>query len=759
MHVPLHHRLSFTQARNTILIVFLLGLITTGYQIWADLSRHRLETSSMVQQVLRMQEESAALATWTLDETAASRVVNGLFHYSPLLEASITSDTGAILAHRKRSSNESPKYQWLADILIDMTEYSSKLFVREQKEFTGTLSIRIDNLLIAEAFLDRTANTILSTAIPLLILSFVLVLMFYWSLTKPLFHLSARLAAIDTEQPMKSPLEVPAGHGNDELGMVVTVTNTLLHQFEQLLARHATALQELRTAEKKYRSIFDNAIEGIFQTSLDGRFLSANAALAQAIGYESPEELMRKVTDIGKQLYVDETGRTAILDRLMQDGYILNVETQFFRKDGSILWASQSARLIRDEDGTPLHIEGTITDITATKQAMADMARLEAQLRQAQKMEALGNLTGGISHDFNNLLQIISGYVQLLLLKKEQRDPDYKYLYEVSRAASRAADLIKRMLTFSRKVEVRMAPLNLNEVILEAVRLLERTVPKMVSIRTVLAPDLAIVPADPTQMEQVIMNLASNAVQAMEENGTLTIETGNFPVREKFVNTSLDLDRGDYVLIKVTDTGCGMDAVTRQHIFEPFFTTKGPGQGTGLGLASVYGIVTGHSGKITCYSEPGVGTTFKIFLPVAPDTREKTGPAEKSAATLTGGTETILLVDDEETILSIAGDSLQRYGYSIRIARSGEEAIALYSADAQAVDLVIMDLGMAGMGGRKCLEELLKINPEVKVVIASGYGSYDIITDPRKFGARAFLAKPYRLDMLVTTVRKILDHR
>jgi PAS domain S-box-containing protein len=756
MHVPFFHRLSFRQARNVVLMALLLGLIAIGNQIRGDLRLARQESSSAVRQILQMQQHAATQAVWAFDNTLAESVLDGLFSYAPTVEAAVISDVGSILARKERADAGSGKLDWLADLVIETTEYTTKLFVPGKKEAIGSLSIRISSNLIAKTFFDRTLRSILSTILPLIILAFGLVLMFYYSLTKPLFTLSSRLAAIDTSQPMKSPLEVPAGHQHDELGLVVATTNKLLGQFEKVLAERKAAEKDLQEAEKKYRSIFDNAVEGIYQSSLDGRFLSANSALAKAIGYESPEQLIREVTDIGRQIYVDQKKRDEILHLLIRDGYILSLETQFYRKDGTILWGSQNARLVRDEAGEPLYIEGTVSDISAVKQAVADLAKVEAQLMQAQKMEALGNLAGGIAHDFNNLLQIISGYAQLLLVRKDPKDQDYKYLYEMNQAANRAADLIKRMLTFSRKVDIRMSPLNLNTVIVESLKLLERTLPKMVSIRTVLAPDLATIPADLTQMEQVIMNLANNAVQAMDENGSLTIETENFPVREKYINTYLELDPGNYVLMKVTDTGRGMDEATRQRIFEPFFTTKELGKGTGLGLASVYGIVTGHSGKITCYSEQGVGTTFKIFLPVT-NIRSRTTPSLEPPAGLTGGTESILLVDDEDVILSIAGDALNQYGYSTQVAHSGEEALEVYNRNRKFIDLIIMDLGMAGMGGKKCLAELLNIDPGIKVIIASGYGSWDIIKNPEKYGAAAFLSKPYRLDTLLMTVRDVLD--
>jgi len=383
--------------------------------------------------------------------------------------------------------------------------------------------------------------------------------------------------------------------------------------------------------------------------------------------------------------------------------------------------------------------------------------QLEAQLLHAQKMEAVGTLAGGVAHDFNNILQAITGYTELLLIKQDSEDPDYQDLQAIKESALRASNLVKQLLVFSRKVENKYEAIQLNEVILEIAKMLERTIPRMIKIEMVLENRLALINADVTQLEQVLMNLGVNARDAMPDGGSITIKTRNATLDETFCKAHVGAKPGEYVCLVVSDTGHGMDKEILNHIFEPFFTTKQRDKGTGLGLATLYGIIKSHGGFIYCSSEPRKGTTFDLYFPVLETDARPEVPQEAEIRSLPRGQETVLLVDDEEIILDLGQKILEGHGYTTLMATSGEEALKVYEAHRNQIDLVVLDVSMPGMGGYKCLEGLLKINPKVKTIISSGYSATGKVKAALQTGASGFIGKPYMIAEMLHKIREILD--
>ncbi len=373
-------------------------------------------------------------------------------------------------------------------------------------------------------------------------------------------------------------------------------------------------------------------------------------------------------------------------------------------------------------------------------------------------MEAIGTLSGGIAHDFNNILQIINGYADITIMDKDKNSSDHSNLQTILEATDKAAKLVRQLLLFSRKVETETKILNPNREIKQAANILSRTIPKMIKVQTHLSDGLWNIKADPVQIEQVFLNLGSNAADAMLSGGKLTLKTANVRITQEKVHDLVGLNPGNYVMLTVSDTGQGMTQEVVEHIFEPFFTTKDVGKGTGMGLASAYGIVKMHNGYITCKSKPDKGTVFQIFMPAYTGKQWVTEEIDDTT-TLIGGTETVLIIDDEPSIRGFSSKALTHFGYTVLDCSNGEDALDIYLRQYTEIDLILLDIGMPGMGGYKCFEELLKINSEARIMITTGYSKDEKVERALNAGAASYLGKPYKLSFLLKSVRTTLDYK
>ncbi len=408
---------------------------------------------------------------------------------------------------------------------------------------------------------------------------------------------------------------------------------------------------------------------------------------------------------------------------------------------------------VRDENGSLLHVIHIAHDITDQKQ-------LEMEYRHAQKMEAMGTLAGGIAHDFNNLLAVVSGYSELIKDDPESGEQLKEYAETVYQAAQRGASLARQLLTFSRKgaSQSEKRPLRCDEMVKDVQRMLNRVLPKSVVIETHFEDALALTNASVDQLHQVLMNLTVNAAHAMPDGGTLTIETRNTRLSDDYCRLHPELRPGEYVLMTVADTGHGMDSQTMERIFEPFFTTKKVGEGTGLGLSVVYGIVKDHGGHVLCYSEVGLGTSFRIYLPAMQTERKTPGPLP-ARIDIRGGSEAILVVDDEAHLRNLLKRALTKYGYTVIAAADGESALLRYEEEKHRLSLVLLDLDMPGMGGWECLRRLHSLSPNLPVLITTGYGGGNLAGRANTQGAVGLLAKPYQVDDLFRKIREVFERR
>ncbi len=511
-----------------------------------------------------------------------------------------------------------------------------------------------------------------------------------------------------------------------------------------LALRHAELYRQARHAEELYRGFFENAGVGMYQSTPEGRILAANPALARMLGYGSVEELLQ--VDIERDLYVDVSERRRNMEVLHRTGRLDGVEFELRRKDGGRVFVQEYARVVTDAEGRVLYYEGLLIDVTERR-------RLQQQLWHVQRLESIGTLAGGVAHNFNNLLTVILGYASLLLAQLRPDDPVRQPVQAIEHAAQRAAELTSQLLLFSRSSTAPPALVNVNELVEKLARFLQGSFDASIRIRTELAPDLRSVRLHAAHLEQALMNLCVNARDAMSEGGQLTLRTENVVLSPDHPRVRAgEVSAGEYVVVRVSDTGVGIAPEQIGRIFDPFYTTKEVGKGTGLGLAVAYGVVRDAGGFIDVESRLGQGTTFALYLPAA----SVDAPAADVSGEPSRARPRILLMDDEPAVQRVATLILTRHGYEVLTASDGAQAVEIYRERQKEIALVILDVTMPRMGGLACYEQLVQMNPNVSVILSSGYDLEGLSPRiPIRPGVR-FLQKPYRLEELLDAVHSLL---
>jgi PAS domain S-box-containing protein len=512
--------------------------------------------------------------------------------------------------------------------------------------------------------------------------------------------------------------------------------------------------EALRKSEVRFQELFHEAPVGYHEVDTEGRITQVNRTELTMLGYTLEEMLGQPMW----KFIVEEESQKVLMAKIT--GVTLpgrQFERTYRRKDGTMLPVLIEDRLLQNIKGKIIGIRSTIQDITERKRAEEEIRALEEQLRQSQKIEAIGRLAGGIAHDFNNLLTVIKGYSQLSLLDLKENDPLWGNIQEIQKATQKATDLTRHLLAFSRRQILDPKVLDLNALLKDLDKMLRRIIGEDIELSTLLANDLGRVKIDPGQFEQMILNLVVNAKDAMPSGGKLTIETANVILDESYAHTHVGVTPGHYVRLSVSDTGVGMPKDVMEKIFEPFFTTKEKGKGTGLGLSTVYGIVKQSGGNIWVYSEPGHGTTIKIYLPrVEEDLDTLHGRDETDS--LPGGSETVLLVEDEQEVRSLAHRLLSQQGYKVLEAANGEEALRVVQEHiGKKIHLLLTDVVMPQMGGKELAEKLKILRPDIKVLYTSGYTDDAIVHHGILDSGVVLLQKPFSPAALAQKVREVLD--
>ncbi|OHD70990.1 MAG: hypothetical protein A2W19_07655 [Spirochaetes bacterium RBG_16_49_21] len=525
---------------------------------------------------------------------------------------------------------------------------------------------------------------------------------------------------------------------------------------ERELSERRRVEEALRESEEKYRTILETMQEGLFENDLKGNYTYVNDAACRMHGFQReefigmnyrsvfPPEAARFLSDAYRRIY--KTGETELL-----------MDHEVTRRDGSIRIHQANVELVRDSSGRPIGFRTLAWDVTERRKIEKEKAQLEEQLVQAQKMESVGRLAGGVAHDFNNMLGVILGYAELIRLRLPRNDPLLKELLEIERAAARSRDLAGQLLAFSRKQIITPVLVDLNDLIMSMEKTLSRLIGEDVDLQFYPGGDLWKIKFDPSQMQQVLINLAANARDAMPAGGKLTIETANLCLNEAYCKIHLGFSPGYYVLLGVSDDGAGMDKETLQHLFEPFFTTKEAGRGTGLGLATVYGIVKQNNGFINVYSEPGKGTTFKIYISRSLEEGDMQKGAEEEL--VASGSGTVLLVEDDDMVRAMTSEMLEEIGYTVVAAGSPAEAESLCENGDVHIDLLLTDVVMPGISGKELRDRIQAKRPVIKVLFMSGYTSNVIAHHGVLEAGVHFIQKPFSMNDLARKAREAIVGR
>jgi PAS domain S-box-containing protein len=508
---------------------------------------------------------------------------------------------------------------------------------------------------------------------------------------------------------------------------------------------NATLFERLRRSEERYMDLFENSPDMYHLVNRDGTIVSCNRTEADLLGYRKEDLVGHSILKLYSLDYHDQARK--LLEQIFEHGKgVQGLEEQLVDRKGELLDVSLNTSIIYDDQGQPILMRAVARDITEKK-------KLEAKILHAQRIDSIGNLAGGISHDFNNILTSILGSTAIMKRKMKKTDQWYRFAEIIETAAKRGAALTRQLLTFARKGSIQFKPVVINDIVDETLHLFERSIDKTITIRKNFREELCLISGDDGQIQQAILNLLINARDAMPDGGAITIHTKRIDIETKLTDAIGEQRSGEFVSVSIRDEGIGMDHAIRQRIFEPFFTTKDQGKGTGLGLSVVYGVVNSHNGFITVQSEPQKGTEFTLCFPLLSEGSVALHRGKKRP--LARGKETVLIIDDEMDIGEVIAGMLSNLGYDVSVVQSGQQALSVYE-EGQRFDAIILDMNMPEMGGKETFYRIKNIDPEVRVIISTGYSNTVIDGTPFKDAIDGFLQKPYQLEELSKTMREVL---
>jgi PAS domain S-box-containing protein len=741
---PQWRRISLQQALYAFLTGLFIGLVLSAFQINSSLKSERNRIGERVDQVADMMSQSASQAAYRLDETLAAQVAGGLLENDLFSRVTIVDDFGNILSALENPTFE-PSPGWVRRIPLNFQPlYVYELYYGQPAQNVGHILLQVDRNLVAQSFYDRTMPFVIGDLARNAGLIILLAVVFYLFLTRPLLSVSRQLTSVDINNPGSNQIHLPVMHKNNELGLLAGSLNSLLGAFQQSLDRRRKVEKHLQQSRKRYQRLFGHIQDIYFELDSGGVVLQVSPSCREVLG-SSPVHM------IGEPLHrfcIDEEECERFLRTVRETGRTKDFSLDLNGPEGGTLHCSVNARQVsKSEENTG--IIGSIRDLTRQR-------LLEEQLRQSQRVEAIGRLAGGVAHDFNNLLTAILGYMEFILdaeLPPEVRE----HAGEVRKSALSASSLTQQLLAFSRKQVMQPKQLNVNSLIKRMHSMLRRLIGEDIELATFLSARIGDVYVDPGQVEQVVMNLAINARDAMPQGGKLTIETADTVLDSEYCDRHHEVEPGAYVMISVSDNGTGMTRREQEMIFEPFFTTKEIGKGTGLGLSTVYGIVRQSGGHIHVYSEKGRGTTFKIYFPAYGEPREpeRAGGAGDAARSLDRNL-VVLVVEDEVAVRKLIVRILQRAGHTV-LEFTDRNQVKKYSESGNRIDLLITDVVMPGLSGPRLARTIAQRQPDMKVLYISGYTDNAVVHHGVLEKGLNFLQKPFSPAALLEKIGEIMN--
>ena len=750
--MKLNHFINSSIARKLASFVILLSscftFCITTYQVYSDYQYHLQRIHGYNNLLRQSYRESLVNALWHCDRNQIRILLKGINNLPEIENASIKINDK--ITFGKKSSHAKFTEKISMPLFYDYQGRREKL---------GTMLVVFSFDEVYRRLFHNFFITLISNFVKTFVVLASFLFFIQYFVTRHLHNIAHFIKNSDIIHN-KTPFQLERRPGDkehwDELDDIVVAINSMISNLQHSVQAVQESKDAIIRSEIKYKSLVYN-IPGLVYRSNQDWSAEIVSGCETFCGY-SNAEFNNKTINWTKIIYFDD--REKVLSDYKKQGVALTQKpTQLIQtyrivtKDGNIRWVEDRKLSIFEEQEFS-RIDGVVFDITERINAEKVIKNREDQLRQARKMETIGVLAGGVAHEFNNLLYVISGNTELLLTQNQ--DQAQEMLQEILDATQKGADLVKQIMAFSRKSETCLQTIDLNAVVEKTSKMLGKLIPKMIKIKMNLADDLFAVNADQKQIEQILINFTFNAKDAMPDGGELVFKTSNIVI-EQYHGDTQQIPAGQYVVLSVLDTGEGMDQKTRECIFDPFYTTKEVGQGTGMGLSVVYGIVQTHNGFVTCESALMAGTVFKVFFPaVLKISKDKSENTIQNETMTTEDSDTILIVDDEETIVQLTCSMLEDFGYKTIPANCGEVAIDLYARHNTVIDLVILDLDMPGMGGFNCLKKLMEFEPCAKVIMTSGYSSEDLINDLVDHGAQGFIAKPYKRADLSKAIWEVL---